>query len=385
MKVSAWCSRSPYIDHVLPVWRALPEEIKGRFYVHADQRAYAETLGLEPVDLHQEGDDLLIVCSRSEFGRLPKGVPIVFLEHGAGASYDGSHVVALHARYMPPVAAVLTTPAQQRAHRQVFGDRVHVVGCPKLDQWATYKHKKSRPPVVAFSHHWDEKRLPETRSSWPWDAEAWGKVAASGRYRVLGHKHPVDKRDIEGWCQDHGIEFVERFAEVLDRADLFVADNSSTLYEFAATGRPVVVLSPPWYRRDVDHGARFWSHVPGLECSIAEHLEAAIAEALKDVPERVRLREAAVEAVYGPRDGQATERCVAAIESLKNIDLAELPPTKHLPRPNPKRQTGTLRYPITLGVNCELEGVSYPKGTRVDRDTAVALKAAGQLRDPRIQ
>lgn len=43
-----------------------------------------------------------------------------------------------------------------------------------------------------------------------------------------------------------------------------------------------------------------------------------------------------------------------------------------------------LRYPITLGVECRLGDKTYPKGTKIDRETAVALKKAGQLKDPRI-
>lgn len=56
--------------------------------------------------------------------------------------------------------------------------------------------------------------------------------------------------------------------------------------------------------------------------------------------------------------------------------------------PLPSRQgrgtVGQLRYPITISVNCELDGKRYPKGSRIDHDTALALKAAGQLKDTRI-
>lgn len=44
----------------------------------------------------------------------------------------------------------------------------------------------------------------------------------------------------------------------------------------------------------------------------------------------------------------------------------------------------SLRYPVRLAVTCTLDGRTYLKGTFVDRATALALKAAGQLSDPRI-
>ena len=50
------------------------------------------------------------------------------------------------------------------------------------------------------------------------------------------------------------------FDEVMERSTLYICDNSSTLYEFASTGRPVVVLNAPWFRRDIEHGLRFWEH-----------------------------------------------------------------------------------------------------------------------------
>ena len=293
--------------------------MKGSVYVNRSRLDYAASLDLDPRPFESgAGGDLYLVFSRVDFATVPRRAPLIFVEHGVGANYEGkSHIVAgSGAGPASRVAAVLTTPAQEPAHRQVFGSRVRVVGCPKLDAWRGYKHKKGRPPVVAFSHHWEQRTYPETRSAWPWDAEAWSRVITSGKYRVLGHKHPGDPRPVDEWCRKHGIEFVPTFDEVLRRADLYVADNSSTLYEFAATGRPVVVLSPPWYRRKVSHGARFWDHVPGVECALAGHLKACIEEALKDVPGRRELRERSVEAVYGALDGKATERAVEVIVEL---------------------------------------------------------------------
>jgi glycosyltransferase involved in cell wall biosynthesis len=53
-------------------------------------------------------------------------------------------------------------------------------------------------------------------------------------------------------------------------------------------------------------------------------------------------------------------------------------------RPGSVRSVRSLKYPVALAVECNLGGKRYPKGTRIDRELAVALKAAGQLTDPRI-
>ena len=50
----------------------------------------------------------------------------------------------------------------------------------------------------------------------------------------------------------------------------------------------------------------------------------------------------------------------------------------------PERVHG-LVYPVRLAVGCTLDGRLFPAGSRVDRATALALKVAGQLTDPRIQ
>ena len=111
------------------------------------------------------------------------------------------------------------------------------------------------------------------------------------------------------------------FDDVLRRADVYACDNSSTLYEFASTGRPVVVLNAPWYRHDANHGLRFWdasgvgvtSYEPGRPAGRAS-------SAAADIVTR-RVRGTALDIVYAYRTG-AAQRAADAIAAWAGVEVA---------------------------------------------------------------
>ena len=121
---------------------------------------------------------------------------------------------------------------------------------------------------------------------------------------------------MQRYYEHAGIPFVADFRDVLRRADLYACDNSSTLFEFASTGRPVVVLNTPAYRRNIHHGGRFWDWATvGLQVDHPRDLVATIVRALVD-PLEVRVeRDRVLDLVYQPRTGGA-ERAAAAIGGL---------------------------------------------------------------------
>lgn len=243
------------------------------------------------------------------------------MEHGAGQTYRGDphSSIGTHGAYAGGLGredvALFLCPNEPtaEANRATYPDTpAVVVGCPKLDPWADRALRRNDPPIVAVSFHWNAEIVPEARSAWPHYAAGLAALATSGRVRLVGHGHPRIADRLRAAYNKAGIVYVDDFAHVLDLADVYACDNSSTLYEFATVG-PVVALNAPWYRREIEHGGRFWNLIPGLSCDDPIDLEWSFTRALEDPPAARRLRARALEIVYPMRDGHASERAAEAI------------------------------------------------------------------------
>lgn len=240
--VTVVASQAHYRAHIAPVWDALPGHVK-----QAGERPRAIVAGW--IDL-----------------RRVRSVPVCMMEHGAGQSYegvshgsyaggDGRDKVSL---FLYPHERVLERNAGryvEAAHR--------VVGCPRLD--VLWELRRARDGLrdgdtVAVSFHWRCIIAPEAGTAVDEWKEEVERLVRSG-VRVLGHGHPRIMDELAPWWESLGVEVVYDWGEVVRRADVFVCDNSSALFEAAAVGLPVVVLNSARWRRDVDHGLRFW------ECS----------------------------------------------------------------------------------------------------------------------
>lgn len=253
----------------------------------------------------------------------------VLCEHGAGQSYVDPRLPAdspwrggrgrAQGRLLFLAPGSLIAERHQAAHPQI---PVRQIGCPVLDAWYGRVWQHRGPHVrVCISSHWDCRTLPETRSAWPWIRDHLGDLASHPEIEMLGHYHPHEAKcgTLDAKLADyagHNIPVLHSWDEVLGTADVFVSDNSSTLYEFAGTGRPVVCLHPPWYRRSARHGLRFYRHVPGLQVDVPGALLNTVLAAIDD-PEPVRMqRERAVKAAYVGLDGRSSQRAVDAIREL---------------------------------------------------------------------
>jgi len=304
-----------FVDHLAAVWNALPEESRGVFAVREPAVAAklirrAATHGIGAVVGLPSSDRPILTAAAGDLSAAVKArrTRLALMEHGAGQSYGGRAMAAKHPSYAggdDRPASLFLHPGQHPAARDRVrypGARIEVVGSPFLD---TLPPREAGPgPVIAIAFHFDALIAPEAQPALPYYREALAELAK--RYTVLGHGHPRVIDRLASMYERMGIELVRDFRDVCRRADLFIADNTSAMFAFAATGRPVVVLNAPIYSRTVHHGLRFWEAASvGVQVDHQSRLGGAVDQALEDRPEQREARERALELVYAYRTGAA--------------------------------------------------------------------------------
>lgn len=312
-----------FVAHLAPIWRALPKDVRGTFYTEPSLVGYCASLGISAdgqrmatgfvrAQANADGPPALVASyGDQKRGRLRGYGAFARIEHGIGQSY-GNQLGNYPGGTDCEDVDLFLMPNEYSAERWQSaypGASVEIIGCPKLDDLPS--REPGPAPVVALAFHWPCSVAPETMPAFHHFRPALGALAK--RFSVLGHGHPRAMATFARHYRRMGIAVVDDFAEVCRRADVFAADNTSALYEFAATGRPVVVLNAPFYRRGVHHGLRFWEAADvGIQCDRADSLVAAVEQALGDPPAAQAAREAALGIVYGFRSG-AAQRAAQAI------------------------------------------------------------------------
>jgi hypothetical protein len=301
-------SRQPhYDDHLRPIAHALGVPISRTL-----------TPGPEPVLVAGYGDVLAARKVKRQ---------AILLNHGAGQTYNVDHPSYSGGGHRRDVLLFLEPGphAAEATVRSMPNANVVQVGCAKLDELhRTRRRRHNATPVVAVSFHWRCNVVPETDTALDHYRDALADLVAGDEWTVIGHGHPNIQHELEPIWNELGVEFVPRLADVIDRADILVADNTSALYEWASLDRPVVCLNAPHYRRDEHHGMRFWDAVPGIQCDSPGDLVAAVKKAFVDPVEARVARQHAVSRAYVACDGKATERAVAAIRRTV-AELADEP------------------------------------------------------------
>jgi hypothetical protein len=340
--ISVLVSERHFLDHVAPIWHALPAERHGVFLVtRAELLPWAELRGIKGAEvlnfgLHKaRAPGPFLTASSGDLRRIidrwGPATPQIYLNHGAGFSWPGEKTASRHTSYAGgngPLNCVglfldpnrYAATRNQEAHPRAM---VRAVGCPKLDIWhnAPPKSPDGNGPLVCISFHWHPGlavwgNVPET--DWAWNFYCKIIPQLPKHYRMIGHGHPRAISFLRRKYKEAGFETLTDFEDVLAQADVYVNDSSSTLYEFASLDRPVVVMNAPIYRRHIHHGLRFWEHEDvGVICNKDEQLIDAIAQAIEDPPEQRELRHAATEDVY-PVRGKAAQAAVEAIQEFCN-------------------------------------------------------------------
>ena len=316
--VDCYLSEASYFDHVVPIWLALPEELRGAVYAPRNLRGQLpETVRVEWSTPPSSAFPLIVAGYQDlRYARRPK----VLVNHGAGMTYLGVDSPSYAGGPGRDAADLFLHPNERAAaldRARYPHARSVAVGCPKLDEWKTVSAPGDGTVAVTF--HWDCFVVPETRSAWP----AWRDTIAelAKHVHVVGHAHPRARRELEPWWQSIGVEYVPHARDLLDRADVLVADNTSLLFEWAACGRPTVWLRSPLWRNHIEHGLRFGEQLPGPEIEARhaadiDQLYRAISEETVDATVFHRIRPVVAARVYGPDDRCASVRAADAVLSL---------------------------------------------------------------------
>lgn len=327
--IDLYASRPHYASHMLPIRAALPETLRGAmtgpprpehwWAVDPEPERFGTVMVAGYVDLQHVAD---------------RADTVIYVEHGCGQTYPGDPRSVDDPSYSGGAGhgtvALHVCPSEKVADRwRARGLDAVAVGAPILDPWhrSVRSFEPLSEPTVALTFHWDCGLIPETRSAFRHYEAAIGRCVGlwrSSGFHVVGHGHPRVAGALGAVWAEHGVPTVT-LGWIYDHVDLFAGDNSSVLYEFASLGRDVLCLNAPWYRRDVEHGLRFWSHPPGLQVNDGDGL-ADLVRLLLDGDHGVLAgsltmrRGAVVEAYDLLTDGYASERAAQAIVEVDSVE-----------------------------------------------------------------
>jgi hypothetical protein len=271
VKIHALASLPHYKEHVEAIWKHLPDELRGepRFGAGTTSRGWHGT------------DDIVMVGGFYDIDRVPAN-RIIYVEHGAGQSYNGDARAREHPAYHgtphhPNRVIAYISPRQEVADS--WDKPAYAAGAPVCDPYVKGECVQLPDvPVAAITFHWDARRIcPEAGSALEHYVEHLGDLydeLENQGFIVIAHHHPRDVRLAAMWrhvrVKNPPIEVVP-VADVRKFANLLICDNSSLMYEMSYLGRNVVALNAPWYRRDVEHGLRFWQW-RGIQVDTPEEL-----------------------------------------------------------------------------------------------------------------
>ena len=221
-----------------------------------------DTFGINPVLVAAYGDMMYAHAIAPER-------KILMMEHGTGHTFGKSaYPNGVGKR---DYVSLFLSPNQYTVDKihTVRDTRAEVIGTPKLDwvhermnPYHLIKQTHDNPPIIAIGFHWGHARTrpPESGSAFEHYREYIPTLVKNTGYKFLAYGHPLAELKYKEFYTGLDIDYTSDFNTVMRQADVCVNDLSSVMYEFVTTGKPVIVLNAPWFRRDVEHGIRFWDY-----------------------------------------------------------------------------------------------------------------------------
>lgn len=320
--IDAFAAETHHLRHLLPVWRALPDPLRGTMHITSRLQAIvtpSDNATVRQLNMRNSPNPILI-AAYGDYQRVnPR--PVILMEHGAGQTYPTPH--AHYAGGPNRERAILfINPSQRTADlnsAQYPTIPSVAVGCPALDEHLSLPIPSRTPPTIGITFHADLTVFPETRSGFSEFFPAI-KLLMDAGFDVLAHAHPRLFRRAASFYDKQNIPYTSNLIDIYHRASVLVVDNSSVGFELAALHRPIVWMSPSFYRRDISLPPRFWGAlVLGEHAQSPEEVPAAVTRALQPVSSELQLeRDRFLTTVYAHRDGSSTQRAVEAIVAVVN-------------------------------------------------------------------
>jgi hypothetical protein len=305
-KLDFYASEIHYFDHIIPIWNMLPNKYKGIFNVSLevfDKRR----LSYNEFKLGKPTDNLTLVASYKDYC-MTKG-KVIFMEHGIGHNYGNGHPAYVGGRDKDRVVLFLNQHAlSQNTNLKAYPNTPsEIIGTPKTDSIKPMPTHNDKP-IVCISFHWDCFVCNNTRSAYYYYKDILSELAQSKEFTLIAHGHP---RRNDSEMELLGIKFYSDLAEIMKIADIYVNDNSSSMYEFALTGKPVIVLNCPLYDRNRDTGIRFWQYILGKQVNSPNELKPTILSVIRNDTFKYK-REEILHTLY-PFRYVSTDRAVEVI------------------------------------------------------------------------
>lgn len=314
-RVDIFAREPHYAVHAKAIYDALPESIKGKFAKTSDELLSSLS---EYVVVFSYGDLKVANLTHKK---------VIFGEHGVGMFYNIPHASYAGSRDGRENVVLKLSPNKTHAAKEIetLPDvPVKIIGVPAMDSWASHRddfrlrrESTNIIPTIAVSFHWNCRVCPETMSAHKEFMSAIKNL--SKKANVIGHGHPRIIEELADDYEDAGIPIYKDFQQVLSVADMYICDNSSTIYEFCFMRKPVVLLNAGAYRKGIEQegNPRFWKHANvGPQVDKPEELENAVLDAWNNYEEYLPAMDSATDDIFTFTDGQCAMRAVKEIVNI---------------------------------------------------------------------